>query len=117
MAKCETECRDELFTVINKKADKSGVWKAVIITLGVGTLFWGVIAWSFAESGKLKDLSAAEIKQRCQENSRQISGTAIKIAEIVIKVKQLQESNEELSIDVKTLIREIRKQNGRTAHN
>ena len=50
MAKCETECRDELYTEINKKADRNGIWKFTSIIIGVVAIIWGIIFLPFEES-------------------------------------------------------------------
>lgn len=59
MAKCETECRDEIFekmdgikTKVDGKVDKAGVWKFAGIIISIVVVLWTT---AFAVSSKLSD--------------------------------------------------------------
>ena len=91
MAKCETDCRDELYTEINKKADRSGIWKFTSIIIGVVAIIWGIIFLPFEESRKQTNINTIQI---------------MKLATIL---EEQNKSNERLTREVKELIREIKK--------
>ena len=91
MVKCETDCRDELYTEINKKADRSGVWKFTSIIIAVIAIIWGIIFLPFEESRKQTNINTVQI---------------MKLTTIL---EQQSESNERLTREVKELIREIKK--------
>ena len=95
MAKCETECRDELYTEINKKADRSGIWKFTSIIIGVVAIIWGIIFLPFEESRKQTNINT------------------IQIMKLTTISEQQTKSNEELSGDIKILLREIRSKNNK----
>ena len=91
MAKCETECRDELYTEINKKADRSGIWKFTSIIIAVLAIIWGIIFLPFEESRK------------------QTQVNTIQIMKLTTILEEQNKSNERLTREVKELIREIKK--------
>jgi len=91
MAKCETECRDELYTEINKKADRSGVWKFTSIIIAVLAIIWGIIFLPFEESRK------------------QTQVNTIQIMKLTVISEQQTKSNDQLTREVRELIGEIRK--------
>ena len=91
MTKCETNCRDELYTEINKKADRSGIWKFTSIIIAVLAIIWGIIFLPFEESRK-----------QTHENT-------IQIMKLTTIIEQQSESNKNLAFEVKALIREMRK--------
>ena len=91
MAKCETECRDEIFEKLDKKADRSGVWKFTSIIVAVVVVICGIICLPFEESRKQTHLNTLQI---------------MKLTTIV---EQQSKSNNSLTSEVKELIREIKK--------
>jgi len=91
MTKCETECRDELYTEINKKADRSGIWKFTSIIIAVLAIIWGIIFLPFEESRK------------------QTQVNTIQIMKLTTILEEQNKSNERLTREVKELIREIKK--------
>ena len=91
MAKCETECRDELYTEINKKADRSGIWKFTSIIIAVLAIIWGIIFLPFEESRK------------------QTQVNTIQIMKLTVISEQQTKSNDQLTREVRELIGEIRK--------
>jgi len=91
MVKCETDCRDELFGEINKKADRSGIWKFTSIIIAVIAIIWGIIFYPFEESRKQTHLNTIQIMKLTT------------ISEVQSK------SNEYLAKEVRELIREMKK--------
>ena len=91
MAKCETDCRDEIFSKLNKKADRNGIWKFTSIIIGVVAIIWGIIFLPFEESRKQTNINTVQI---------------MKLTTIS---EQQSRSNEYLAKEVRELIREIKK--------
>ena len=91
MAKCETECRDELYTEINKKADRSGIWKFTSIIIAVIAIIWGIIFLPFEESRKQTNINT------------------IQIMKLTTISEQQSRSNEYLAKEVRELLREMKK--------
>jgi len=91
MAKCETECRDELYTEINKKADRNGIWKFTSIIIAVVAIIWGIIFLPFEESRKQTHLNTLQIMKLTTISEEQ------------------SKSNDQLTREVRELIKEIRK--------
>lgn len=56
MAKCETECRDEIYAKLESKVDKGGVWKFVsIIVVVLGILWTTAFAITSKQGDKIAD--------------------------------------------------------------
>jgi len=91
MAKCETDCRDELFGEINKKADRSGIWKFTSIIIAVVVIIWGIIFLPFEESRKQTNINT------------------IQIMKLTTISEQQSKSNDHLTKEIRELIKEIRK--------
>ena len=101
MAKCETDCRDELYTEINKKADRSGIWKFTSIIIGVVAIIWGIIFLPFEESRKQTNINTIQIMKLTTILEEQMKLTTILEAQ--------SKSNERLTKEVRELIEVMKK--------
>jgi len=125
MAKCETECRDEIYkefgdvrTCVGKKVDKSSMWRSLLISLAVLTFVWGIVAWALTDSTKLKAQIVEDNKKSIVENRLYVTQTREQVAQMreqvagmKVQINNLQGSSEQLSKDVRQLLREIRTKN------
>jgi len=109
MAKCETDCRDEIYTVLNKKVDKSGLWKFASVIIATTGVLWGVVSLSFSENAKLRGQVIEENKKQVVDNDKRITANALQIMKLTTIVEQQSKSNESLVKEIKDLIKEIKK--------
>lgn len=110
MPDCDIDCKkvQRLEGQLEKKANRSGVWQAIGLTLSGIILLWAIVTWALADGQKMKTAMVEENKKHTEENRAAIVNTDSKITVIGIKLELMQSSNEKLSQKVEALLKEIR---------